>query len=130
MTTEVELPVLNVDLLRQVMAQIEAYPESWNQGNWFRKTPDTECGTTACFAGWTCQLTGWEPLYGEDMPVAGLVMRKGSTEVAHAHETAVAELGLTNVEASRLFFAPTDFATLQDLVEQIIDGVYRPQVAA
>lgn len=125
MTTE--LPVLNVDLLRQVMAQIEAHPETWNQGNWFRRS---DCGTTACFAGWTCQLTGWEPVYeDEDMPVTGHVERKGAIPALHphVHEVAVKELGITVAEASRLFFAPTDFATLQDLVEQIIDGVYRPQ---
>ena len=39
----------NVDLFVRVLAQIEKHPETWNQSVW-------DCGTAACFAGWTVRL--------------------------------------------------------------------------
>ncbi len=45
------MPVPNIELLDRVLAQIEEYPDQWNQDVW-------RCGTTYCFAGWACQMTG------------------------------------------------------------------------
>jgi hypothetical protein len=34
-----------------VLDQIDAHPETWQQGSW-------DCGTAACFAGWAVRLSG------------------------------------------------------------------------
>lgn len=41
----------NAELAYRVLDQIDAHPESWNQGTW-------DCGTAACFAGWAVRLSG------------------------------------------------------------------------
>lgn len=46
----------NADLFVQVLAQIEAQPEQWNQEVWGPSDPD--CGTACCFAGWTPRVLG------------------------------------------------------------------------
>ena len=47
---------INKDLLRETLAYIEAHPEEWDQTKWL-------CGTTACFAGRACLLSGDRPVY-------------------------------------------------------------------
>lgn len=46
---------VNAELLRRVIAQIEAHPELWDQTWWREEKP---CGTAYCFAGWTAILSG------------------------------------------------------------------------
>jgi hypothetical protein len=41
----------NAALAYAVLDQIDAHPETWNQGTW-------DCGTAACFAGWAVRLSG------------------------------------------------------------------------
>jgi hypothetical protein len=43
----------NAALAYAVLDQIDAHPETWNQGTW-------DCGTAACFAGWAVRLAGGE----------------------------------------------------------------------
>ncbi len=40
------------ELPRKIVAQIEAHPETWDQGSWH-----SPCGTKHCIAGWAVQLT-------------------------------------------------------------------------
>lgn len=61
----------NVDLLREVVEQIEADPESWNQSAWISTN---SCKATFCIAGWTCVLAGAVTPAGEMTPYGvGLV---------------------------------------------------------
>jgi hypothetical protein len=58
----------NIELIEKVMQHIKDHPENHSQAVW---VSETECGTTACFAGWTLLMTGarcfgLECLYGED----------------------------------------------------------------
>jgi hypothetical protein len=41
----------NAELAYKILDQIDAHPETWNQGTW-------DCGTAACFAGWAVRLSG------------------------------------------------------------------------
>lgn len=50
----------NAELAYKVLDHIDAHPESWDQANWITLT---DCGTAACFAGWTCLLSGDEPTW-------------------------------------------------------------------
>jgi hypothetical protein len=45
----------NAALAYRVLDHIDAHPEQWQQGQWIG---ETECGTVACFAGWTVLLSG------------------------------------------------------------------------
>jgi hypothetical protein len=47
----------NAELAYRVLDHIDADPKSWNQTDWYR---ETDCGTTACFAGWSILLAGGE----------------------------------------------------------------------
>lgn len=51
---------MNLERLEQVMRFITDNPDLHDQGMWI--TIDTPCGTTACLAGWTCLLNGYEPV--------------------------------------------------------------------
>lgn len=53
----------NAALAYRVLDHIDAHPEQWNQGLYIGKA---ECGTVACFAGWTCLLSGETPSYFGD----------------------------------------------------------------
>jgi hypothetical protein len=50
----------NAELAWRVLDHIDAHPEQWNQGLYIGKA---ECGTVACFAGWTVLLFGARPIY-------------------------------------------------------------------
>lgn len=41
----------NAELAYKILDQIDAHPETWQQGVW-------DCGTAACFAGWAVRLAG------------------------------------------------------------------------
>jgi hypothetical protein len=49
----------NAELAYRVLDHIDAEPKSWNQADWYR---ETDCGTVACFAGWSILLAGGEIL--------------------------------------------------------------------
>jgi hypothetical protein len=51
----------NAELAWRVLDHIDVHPEQWNQGLYIGKA---ECGTVACFAGWTVLLSGARPVYG------------------------------------------------------------------
>lgn len=50
----------NAELAYKVLDHIDAHPEQWRQDLYIGKA---ECGTVACFAGWTCLLSGYQPLF-------------------------------------------------------------------
>jgi hypothetical protein len=49
---------INVPLLEATLQQIKDHPDKWDQGEW---VGEGDCGTTACFAGTTALLQGWQP---------------------------------------------------------------------
>lgn len=53
----------NAELAYRVLDHIDAHPEQWDQGTYIAKA---ECGTVACFAGWTVLLSGEQPYFGRD----------------------------------------------------------------
>lgn len=92
----------NTELLQQVMQYIDDHPKQHDQSDWYR---ENECGTTACFAGWACILTGHNI--------------SASTNV---RDTAIAALGLTSSEAWKLFFATNTRDTLRLMVKDLVNG--------
>ncbi len=56
-------PTPNAELAYKVLDHIDAHPEQHDQRSWTEKVG---CGTVACFAGWTCLLSGDEPVPDDD----------------------------------------------------------------
>lgn len=53
-------PTPNATLAYRVLDHIDAHPDQWNQGLYIGPA---DCGTVACFAGWTCLLSGEKAAY-------------------------------------------------------------------
>lgn len=111
----------NADLMYQVIDQIDAHPELWDQGYWFTVT---DCGTAACVAGWACLLSGDKPFpllqKLEDLPVGELVSYvdvKGWQ--VWARDRAQKLLGITDGQADALFNAENTREDLGRLVPEI-----------
>jgi hypothetical protein len=58
----------NAELAYKVLDHIDANPDSWRQMYWLRRT---ECGTAACFAGWTSLLSGDKPAWLSEGSLTG-----------------------------------------------------------
>ncbi|ASD53485.1 hypothetical protein PBI_LUCKY2013_92 [Mycobacterium phage Lucky2013] len=102
----------NKALLNEVMDFILKYPEAHNQGVYF-----SECGTAACFAGWTCYLAGYDRFPGAWSYVADPESPKGYD---HASFKARDLLGLTTDEAADLFYVANSVEDLQRMVANLV----------
>lgn len=111
-------PQPNVALVEQVLGQIDAHPETWNQEKFAQKT---ERGTSYCFATWACVLSGDKIFWEEDSPTASLVASHIDNEDFTLIEDRAQDLlGLGIIEAARLFDPRNTRDELQELVDQII----------
>ena len=95
-------PQLNEKLLKCVLQYLESHPKNYNQNNWFslrgsEQTREPFCGSTGCFAGWTCMLTLPEDVKWKDF-----------CSVPQQYDAiAQKKLGLTSIEADYLFGGTT-----------------------
>lgn len=94
----------NVVLLESTMQQIVDHPELHDQRLYLSRS---ECGTTACFAGWACMLSGWTPSQLDWVSIPGLAAR---------------ELGLDIPESALLFDPGNTRAMLQLMVKDLVNG--------
>lgn len=130
----------NVPLLRKTMEYIEENPDRWDQDNWFRVksaigiiyehepvVPATTeyyralnehgCGTTMCFAGTACWLSG-------DTVVGLESVMTPEGQVVDVEERAAELLGLSFAEAFLIFSYGTSFTgLLRRKVEQVTGEV-------
>ena len=84
----------NAALFNAIADQIEAHPESYDQGTY----GTAFCGTAHCIGGWAIALSGWARVLGHNW---GSVTRGGVTR--GAFDAGRDELGLDEVEAGTLF---------------------------
>lgn len=130
-----ELPIVNVELMKRVLAHIKADPENWHQGQWIDSRATNECKTAGCFAGWAAQLSGYQPVFKE-----GLVWNEETLQYdfgikqyteyvtdAQGKEYEVASLaqqllGLNALEAGELFGAANSLTRLTKLTEDYAAG--------
>lgn len=82
---------MNREHYQQVLDQITAHPETWNQSLW-------HCGTTHCFAGWAQLLAG--------LPVNDMTVRRDARIF----------LDLSYHEANRLFAPDTSLDDFQSFL--------------
>lgn len=111
----------NVDLMLAVREQITSHPETHKQEMWATRT---ECGTTYCIAGWAAALSGkemlWEP--GCDWPEeAYYLVEPGGTQGQMVAWYARDALGLTQLEADRLFAASVPEASALAMLDELIE---------
>lgn len=115
-------PTPNAELAYAVLDQIDAHPERWDQSWWLIAT---DCGTSGCFAGWTCMLAGDIPDPPEPlslMPVGevfNMVRLASGDGYAHASDRAAELLGLADDRADKLFGAKNTREDLGRLVAEI-----------
>lgn len=122
--------MINVPLLTQTLAHIEANPSEWDQ-TWYR------CDTGMCFAGWAAQLAGgkWhtsdpdlfddldsyliaEP--GDDPATTTLVDGSG-VRVVFAPTRARRLLGLSSSQACELFASGNRLDDLRRIVARLVE---------
>lgn len=116
----------NAELAYRVLDHINAHPEQHDQGTWI--TVGTDCGTVACFAGWTCLLAGdmpATPLFHHSNEVSRVTVVDDGNE-DHAHDRTVkyraAELlGLYSGEWRLLFY------TRSDALPRVVAEIFGPR---
>lgn len=116
---------VNADRLRAVLDHIKAHPEQHLQETWGRRT---ECGTVACFAGWTVLL--FKPGIAERFAAAPmresilfpelLSPRADLNEITDVSSTARNLLGLNIDQASTLFHAENTAGQLETMIELLV----------
>lgn len=125
---------INAPLLRQVLAHIEAHPESWHQDHW-------RCSTGMCFAGWTAELSGgkWAdgpssflsayliPEVGDD-PDRVQVDGGLGFDVIAADDRARRLLGLDVDDAARLFEGGNRLGDIRRIVADLISRVHHVSI--
>lgn len=105
----------NAVLAYRVMDDIDADPESHFQEWWFVRT---ECGTTACFAGRTCLLSGGTPYFPSERGIysESVLMPEGPVGVPGLARRL---LGIDFTASCRLFQASNTRWKLRALVAEI-----------
>ncbi|MEV0616088.1 hypothetical protein AB0I81_22435 [Nonomuraea sp. NPDC050404] len=115
---------INVALLKQTLAHIEAHPDEWNQA-------DYRCGSGMCVAGWAAQFAGGK-WYADD-PDAGFgdaliaepdepnSFRMDDVRLVYADHRAQRVLGLDGEQADRLFEGSNSLPDLRRIVAELVE---------
>lgn len=125
--------MINVALLKQTLAHIEANPGEWHQ-------PRYRCGSGLCFAGWAVQLAGGQWYTTADEVLSDLLLAEpdepGSYELAESDVCVVSAdnraerlLGLTEVQANRLFHEDNTRADLRLIVAELCQEAVQEEVS-
>lgn len=107
----------NTELLEQVMQHITDHPEQHDQLLWVN-----QCGTAACFAGWAVILDGWTVLHDEDACEPWVSKPTHWYPQEPISRRAVRLLGLTSVEAHKLFEPDNSREMLALMVKDLVNG--------
>lgn len=106
--------MVNEKLLQEVLDSIEAEPHKLDSRYWVHRD---DCWTTACIAGHTVMLEGYEPLF-EVMPYRV----EGGMGIA---DIATRLLGLSEEQAAELFDCDNTLDDLWSLAGKYSDGRVR-----
>jgi hypothetical protein len=111
----------NAELAWRVIDHIDAHPDQHDQGHWVRQT---DCGTTACFAGWTTILSGDRPVtelpgYVDGFTDVVTVDPEGRSYDLTVQARARELLGITHQAAHDLFYNAMSLDDLRDAVAEI-----------
>jgi len=115
--------MINVPLLQETLAHIEANPSEWYQKQY-------RCGTGMCFAGWAVHLAGGEWYAGPESTYASeliaepdepnsFTLSDSGALVVHAEDRATRLLGLTDEQSATLFYEDNTLADLRRIVADL-----------
>ena len=120
----------NYPLLRKTLEHIEQHPEEHEQDVWGKQTP---CGTSFCFAGHALNIGGAKLSWGEKpnwwdlchpdkayIPDMDGAILPGQTDILDPHSAARELLGLSEAEASHLFWAGRTIKGIRTFVNKIL----------
>ena len=83
-----------------------------------------ECGTAACFAGWTALLDGWKPRIDVgNLFTYALMVNPKTGETDFSSNIARESLGLTLTQSDILFDSDNTLEDLREFVEMIVSGI-------
>lgn len=111
------MTTVNVPLLRKILDHITAHPEEHDQEVWAERTA---CGTVMCLAGHAAVMTGHTIAY--ERRANGDWMVRYCTNGEQIEDVARDALGLTYLQAAKLFDSQNSRDTLWDLAETFTDG--------
>lgn len=96
--------LVDAERLTKVLEHLTAHPEEWAQASWVRYYPG--CGTTACLAGTTVVMAGYEIDWhrGHEKGTGGAVVASRTTDGQLIDQLAQELLGLDDFAALYLFF--------------------------
>lgn len=109
--------MVNEELIRLIVKQIEDTPEHWDQAGWARSTElgigEPVCRTTFCFAGWAAFMTDMVDGWGR-MTDAGRRYMQSKKQSSGPHQIfdfdtyAQEVLGLDGFQSSAIFSSRAD----------------------
>lgn len=104
--------MINAELLTTISELIDATPEKLDQTSW-------RCGTTRCVAGWVVELTAaW---VSDNMFNPGYQVVATPNRFYEVDDYAQAELGLSDSQAERLFFATNTIEDVQLAIKELLE---------
>lgn len=126
-------------LLRSTLAQIEAHPEDWDQGEWWKPAePDKHfCGGVGCYAGHAALIDSGPPLKYQNgahtyfyaprkgergEQETGAPLENGQTTGIKLWARAANALGLTTAEADFMFEGYHTLTALRAMVNNLCAG--------
>lgn len=137
---------MNIDLAKKVYAHITAHPDQFDMDQFADVAPDSECGTSACIAGWAQVLSGQFKIV-----VKPMLDNDGNPVVRHGHPVQYADfervagqptpddednhdmgrelLGITDDQAHELFYTDSNAEAVQ-LLHHLIDEAQAQQDSA
>jgi hypothetical protein len=112
----------NAELAWRVLDHIDANPEQWDQGKWIG---EAECGTVACFAGWTVLLSGGEiNTSSESVTIPG----RPDLKDLHIEQAAQRLLGVRG-DVMVLYGDPFDGLLTRDELGERVTAIFGPRPA-
>jgi hypothetical protein len=119
--------MINTERLLDVLTYITEHPERHNQEIWVERS---DCGTTACLAGWTVMRHGdtieWRPYPAVSIAgavtIADTVTVEGDPDTWDIPSRAAHLLGLNHTDAEYLFSPLNTITDLWDIAEKLTGG--------
>lgn len=110
----------NTELLNKVLEYIETHEANWRQNDWALRLP--ACRTSACFAGWTVLLSGYDLVFEREHDTSWqCVKREGNGYVHRIPVIAQILLNLNSADASELFACNNTLDDLRRMVKVLSD---------
>lgn len=117
------MTALNAELAWKTLDHIDQHPELHNQGWWFQQE---ETLVLACYAGRAAMLAGAVPVFDSEFSSFSSYVRTPDGEMDFVGGYAERLLGVTNVQAAKLFYG----GNTRDRLEELVRDIFGPRPVA